>query len=211
MPDKVREGAGGPGADLRLLPGLLEGPAQARVLEAVRAIVAAAPLYRPVMPRTGQPFSVRMTCAGSLGWVSDKEGGYRYQAAHPVTGAPWPDIPEEILKVWRKVADFKGDPDCCLVNYYAGSNAKMGLHQDRDERDLSAPVVSISLGDTARFRVGTDQRRGPTRSFKISSGDVLVLEGPARTAFHGIDRIYPGTSALLRDGGRINLTLRVAG
>ncbi|TNE59830.1 MAG: alpha-ketoglutarate-dependent dioxygenase AlkB [Alphaproteobacteria bacterium] len=210
MPDKVKDLSPNPGADLRLLPGLLDSHAQAGLIAAVRALVAEAPLYRPVMPRTGQPFSVRMTCAGDLGWVSDKEGGYRYQETHPVTGRPWPRLPDAILDIWRKVADFDGLPDCCLVNYYADSNAKMGLHQDRDEKDLSAPVVSISLGDTARFRIGTELRRGPTRSFKVSSGDVLVLEGAARLAFHGIDRIYPGTSTLLKDGGRINLTLRRA-
>jgi alkylated DNA repair protein (DNA oxidative demethylase) len=163
------------------------------------------------MPRTGKPFSVRMTNLGPLGWVSDREGGYRYQATHPETGRPWPPIPGLILDVWRKVSAYPHPPEACLVNYYAPT-ARMGLHQDRDERDLAAPVVSISLGDSCLFRIGTTSRNGPTRSMKLASGDVVVLGGGDRLAFHGVDRLYPGTSTLLRDhfiaGGRINLTLR---
>jgi alkylated DNA repair protein (DNA oxidative demethylase) len=94
-----------------------------------------------------------------------------------------------------------------LINYY-GHSAKMGLHQDRDEADLSAPVVSLSLGDSCLFRAGGDKRSGPTRSFRLNSGDVLVLGDDARLAFHGVDRIYPGTSTLLAEGGRINVTMR---
>jgi alkylated DNA repair protein (DNA oxidative demethylase) len=94
-----------------------------------------------------------------------------------------------------------------LVNFYT-ADAKMGLHQDRDETDLQAPVVSISLGDTCLFRVGGLNRTDPTGSFKLTSGDVVVLGGESRLAFHGVDRIYPGTSTLLKSGGRINLTLR---
>lgn len=197
-------------SDLRLLPDYLGAKAQQNLVAEVRDVVARAPLFQPRMPRTGQPFSVKMTCAGSLGWVSDKIGGYRYQERHPISGEPWPKIPESLLKIWRDIADFEGLPDCCLVNYYPDSDAKMGLHQDRDEADFSAPVVSISLGDSARFRIGTSQRRGPTRSFKVASGDILVLEGATRLAFHGIDRIYEGTSTLLERGGRLNLTLRKA-
>jgi DNA oxidative demethylase len=158
------------------------------------------------MPRTGKPFSVRMTNLGSLGWVSDREG-YRYQATHPGTGEPWPAIPPSIMAIWRGVADYPHEPEACLVNFYRDS-AKMGLHQDRDEEDFAAPVVSISLGDTALFRVGGTERGGRTQSFKLASGDVLVMGGTSRLAFHGIDRIMSGTSTLLKDGGRINLTLR---
>jgi alkylated DNA repair protein (DNA oxidative demethylase) len=158
------------------------------------------------MPRTGTPFSVRMTNFGPLGWVSDR-AGYRYQAAHPETGRPWPAIPEAVLAIWHAVSLYGADPEACLVNLYE-SGAKMGLHQDADEAAKDAPVVSISLGDTALFRIGGPTRGDPTRSLRLSSGDVLVLGGASRHSFHGIDRVYPGTSRLLSGGGRINLTLR---
>jgi alkylated DNA repair protein (DNA oxidative demethylase) len=192
-------------------PGFLDRAGQVRLLEDLGRALAEAPLYVPVMPRTGKPFSVRMTNLGTLGWVSDRDGGYRYQATHPATGRPWPAIPAMVFDVWRRVSDYPHPPEACLVNYYA-PDARMGLHQDRDELDLAAPVVSISLGDTCLFRIGTTARGGPTRSLKLASGDVVVLGGPDRLAFHGVDRIYPGTSTLLADvfpeGGRINLTLR---
>ncbi len=191
---------------VRFLPGFFARDAQEALVERIRDAVSRAPLYRPAMPRTGTPFSVRMTNCGPLGWVSDR-AGYRYQPHHPETGAPWPAIPDELLRLWEEVADWPVPPDACLVNFYDES-AKLGLHQDRDEEDLSAPVLSVSLGDEALFRVGGLERRDPTRSFRLASGDVLVLGGPGRLCFHGVDRIYPGSSTLLPKGGRINLTLR---
>ncbi|WP_421725327.1 alpha-ketoglutarate-dependent dioxygenase AlkB family protein [Bauldia sp.] len=195
----------------RLCPGWFDRQAQESLVTLLRKSVAAAPFYTPTMPRTGKPFSVQMTNFGPLGWVSDQRGGYRYQATHPETGAPWPPIPSPVLEVWRRLAEYPSPPEACLVNYYRPT-AKMGLHQDADEEDRAAPVVSISLGDTALFRLGGTERRDPTRSFRLSSGDVVVLGGAARMAFHGIDRIYPGTSTVLGDwfpeGGRLNLTLR---
>ena len=188
-------------------PGRLDRAEQESLLALLRTAVAEAPLFTPEMPKTGKPFSVRMTNMGSLGWVSDRARGYRYQSAHPVTGAPWPPIPQMLLDLWAEVADHPHPPQACLVNFYADT-AKMGLHQDRDEQDLSAPVVSVSLGDTALFRIGGTGRGGKTQSVKLESGDVLTFGGPARLAYHGIDRVYPGTSTLLKDGGRINLTLR---
>ena len=158
------------------------------------------------MPKSGTPFSVRMTNCGPLGWVSDT-AGYRYQPTHPDTGEPWPPIPPMLLAAWQDLAGYPGPPEACLVNVYAAS-ARMSLHQDRDERDFSAPVVSLSLGQTCLFRVGGTSRRDPTRSFRLASGDALVLAGEARLAFHGVDRIVPDTSTLLPDGSRINLTLR---
>ncbi|MHA1548326.1 MAG: alpha-ketoglutarate-dependent dioxygenase AlkB family protein [Alphaproteobacteria bacterium] len=190
---------------------LLSAGAQAAMLDAIRAAVGGAPFFQPVMPRTGRPFSVRMTNFGALGWVSDRAGGYRYQAHHPVGGQPWPAIPDPVMAIWEQVADYPHPPQACLVNYYP-PGARMGLHQDRDEEDLAAPVVSISLGDTARFRIGGLTRGGPARSIKLVSGDVVVLGGASRLRYHGVDRIYAGTSGLLRDwpdaGGRLNLTLR---
>lgn len=179
---------------------------QGEVLAAVRAVTRAAPLFTPTMPKTGAPFTVRMTNCGQLGWVSDG-AGYRYQPTHPVTSLPWPAIPDVILDVWRSVAGTALLPEACLINWYA-PHAKMGLHQDRDEATFDAPVVSISLGDTARFRLGGLKRSDPTRAFDLRSGDVMALEGPTRLAFHGVDRILPGTSDLLDAPGRINLTLR---
>lgn len=191
----------------RHLPGFFDAAAQAALVEDIRAVVAAAPLFVPVMPRTGRPMSVRMTNCGALGWVTDRERGYRYQPVHPVTGRPWPPIPARLLDLWAEVADHPAPPEACLVNFYDGS-AKMGLHQDRDEETFDAPVVSVSLGDDCLFRIGGTERGGPTRSLRLRSGDVFVLGGAGRLAFHGVDRIYPGTSPLLKNGGRINLTLR---
>jgi alkylated DNA repair protein (DNA oxidative demethylase) len=194
-----------------VFPGYLDRAAEAALVAKLRALVEAAPFFVPVMPRTGKPFSVRMTNLGPLGWVSDRQGGYRYQPTHPETGRPWPPIPDMVLDIWRKAGAYPAPPEACLVNYYEPA-ARMGLHQDRDEQDFAAPVVSISLGDTCLFRIGGTERSGPTRSLKLASGDVVVLGGDARLAFHGVDRIYPGTSTLLGDwfpeGGRINLTLR---
>lgn len=194
-----------PGA--RLAAGHLDRGEQLALLDDIRNVVKRAPLYVPTMPRTGKPMSVRMSNCGILGWVTDKERGYRYQATHPQTGDPWPAIPDRLLQLWRDIADHDQDPQACLINFYA-VDAKMGLHQDRDEEDFSAPVVSVSLGDSCLFRVGGVSRKDATTSLKLVSGDVVVLGGPARLAFHGVDRIYPGTSTLLKDGGRINLTLR---
>ncbi len=189
------------------LPGYFNATAQADLLVTLRAAVAQAPLFTPEMPKTGKPFSVRMTNLGSLGWVSDKERGYRYQPTHPITNLPWPAMPDMLTKLWQAVANYPQPPQACLVNFYT-SSAKMGLHQDRDEQDFAAPVVSISLGDTALFRWGGTTRGGKTLSVKLHSGDVFVFGGTARLCFHGIDRVYPGTSTLLKDGGRINLTMR---
>jgi alkylated DNA repair protein (DNA oxidative demethylase) len=192
---------------VRHMPGWLDRDAQEALVEEIRAVVQAAPLYTPVMPRSGKPMSVRMTNCGSLGWVTDRERGYRYQPTHPVTDEPWPPIPASLLALWEKVSGYPHPPEACLVNFYT-ADAKMGLHQDRDEMEFEAPVVSVSLGDSCLFRVGGTTRDAPTASFKLQSGDVVVLGGGGRLAFHGVDRIYPSTSALLKNGGRINLTLR---
>jgi DNA oxidative demethylase len=191
---------------LKHFPEFLGRAALDRLVADLRAAIAKAPLFQPLMPRTGRPFSVRMTNLGALGWVSDVKG-YRYQPTHPDTGAPWPAIPDMVLDIWRAVSNYPHDPEACLVNFYA-AGTKMGLHQDKDEDDFAAPVVSISLGDTAVFRIGGLTRGGKTSTLKLQSGDVLVMGGEARMCFHGVDRVLSGTSTLLKDGGRINMTLR---
>ncbi len=191
---------------LRYVPEFFDRAAQEALIGALREVVAAAPLFTPRMPKTGQPFSVRMTNCGPLGWVAD-ESGYRYQEAHPQTGAPWPAIPPALLAAWEALAGYDAPPEACLVNFYA-AGARMGLHQDRDEEDFDAPILSVSLGESCLFRVGGLSRRDPTTSMRLHSGDALILGGPARLAFHGVDRILPGSSTLLAQGGRINLTLR---
>lgn len=190
----------------KYFPGFLDRAAQERLVEILRACVAEAPLFTPVMPKTGREFSVRMTNLGPLGWVSDR-AGYRYQATHPATGEPWPLIPDQVMDIWRAVADYPHPPEACLVNFYR-EGAKMGLHRDADEADFAAPIVSVSLGDTAVFRIGEPERGGKTETLKLRSGDVVVMGGQSRICYHGIDRVFTGTSTLLKDGGRINLTLR---
>ncbi|KAJ57301.1 dioxygenase [Actibacterium mucosum KCTC 23349] len=186
-------------------PGLLNADAQAALVEELRGVTKAAPLFSPVTPY-GKPMRVRMTSMGKFGWFSDRSG-YRYEGKHP-SGVDWPPIPELVLTLWRDLTELERTPDCCLLNFY-DSNARMGMHQDRDEADFSYPVVSISLGDSALFRIGNETRGGKTESIWLNSGDVVVMGGAARLTYHGVDRIRAGSSTLLPKGGRINLTLRV--
>lgn len=185
--------------------GYLDRAAQEALRDDLRRVVAAAPLFSPVT-RFGKPMSVRMTSVGRYGWFTDRRG-YRYIEEHP-SGTPWPPIPDRVLAIWRVLVSESRLPDCCLINYYS-DKARMGLHQDRDEQDFDWPVLSVSLGDEALFRMGGTERSDPTRSVWLGSGDVVVMGGDARLAYHGVDRIKPGTSTLLQGGGRINLTLRV--
>ncbi len=190
----------------RFWPGALSASGQADLLAGVLAAAEQAPFYRPVTPG-GRPFSVEMTNLGPLGWVSDR-GGYRYQPTHPVTGGPWPLMPRALTALWSDLTGWPEPPDACLVNRYR-EGARMGLHQDLDEQDQSAPVLSVSLGDAAVFRIGA-AGGGPTQTVRLTSGDICALTGPARLARHGIDRIIAGSSTLVPGGGRINLTLRRA-
>ena len=196
---------------LRLLPGALDPAAQRTLLAEVAELLAAAPPFRPTMPKDGRPFSVRMSNAGPLGWVADR-AGYRYQSRHPESGRPWPAIPPSLLRLWQAHAGYPAPPEACLVNLY-DERARMGLHRDADEAAREAPVLSLSLGDTALFRLGGPRRRDPTRSFRLASGDLLLLAGASRHAYHGVDRLLAGSSRLLDDypalaARRVNLTLR---
>lgn len=183
----------------------LDAAAQQVLVDRLRGVIRQAPLFSPQTPH-GKPMSVRMTSAGRFGWYSDRSG-YRYVDRHP-NGNAWPPIPEEVLAIWRDLSGVARLPECCLVNWYT-EGAKMGLHQDRDEADFSMPVLSVSLGDSALFRIGNTTRGGPTESVWLESGDVMVMGGDARLTYHGVDRIRFGSSSLLPNGGRINLTLRV--
>jgi len=187
-----------------IYPEFLDRAAQETLAATIRDVLRVAPLFQP-RTRRG-PMSVRMSAAGDFGWISDTRG-YRYEPVHP-NGAAWPSIPEQVLEIWRAVAQCPRLPECCLINWYA-EDAKMGLHQDLDEADFDCPVVSVSLGDSGRFRMGGVDRKDPTSSVWLSSGDVVVMGGDARRAFHGIDRVKPNSSSLFPKGGRLNLTLRV--
>lgn len=191
----------------RLFRGALSPAGQQALLDGIHNVMLSAPLFQPCMPRTGKPFSVQMTNCGPLGWVSDKERGYRYQERHPQTGLPWPPMPDLLLELWRNYANASGLPEACLINIYPAS-ARMGSHRDMDEKEPLAPVLSVSLGGDAVFHVGGPQRSDPKVRIVLRSGDVCLLGGPSRFAYHGIDRILPGTSSLIPGGGRINLTLR---
>ena len=180
---------------------------QEDLLNDIRHIVKEAPLITPIMPKTGKEMSVRQTNCGELGWVTDKEQGYRYQKNHPITGKAWPDIPPSLQNLWQKLSGFPQPAEACLINFYA-PQARMGMHQDKDEMELNAPVISISLGDSCLFRIGTTEKQGKTHSIRLNSGDVIMFGGNARLAYHGVDRIYPNTSTLLKVPGRVNLTLR---
>lgn len=192
--------------------GLLDAAAQEALAQEIANVIEQAPLYTSKMPKSGLPMSVRMTNCGPLGWMSDKEKGYRYEPRHPETGAPWPPIPRLLLDLWEQLTRYPKPPEACLVNVYS-EDAKMGLHQDRDEADCDAPILSVSLGADCRFRFGGLKRRDPSVAFTLSSGDALVFGGPARFCFHGVDRILPSLltrppGPLAGQGARINLTLR---
>lgn len=187
--------------------GFLPAADQALMLAELREVARKAPPFSPDTPY-GKKMSVQMTSAGTFGWFSDRRG-YRYADKHPA-GTDWPPTPASVLAIWRALGSPARDPDCCLINFY-GQGARMGMHQDRDEADFSWPVLSISLGDDALFRVGGLTRGGKTQSIWLKSGDVAVIGGAARLAYHGVDRIRFGSSALLAKGGRINVTLRVVG
>ncbi|OYQ36020.1 alkylated DNA repair dioxygenase [Niveispirillum lacus] len=191
----------------RLLPDHLNREDQQALLDLVMALAQEAPFTRYVMPRTGRPFSIDMTNAGSQGWIADRSG-YRYSPVQPVTGRPWPAIPATLLDLWHTHTGYPHEPECCLINHYRGEGARLSLHRDEDEETFDAPILNISLGDTAVFRLGGPKRTDPTRSFPVTSGSIMIFAGPSRLFYHGVDRLRVGSSQLLPDGGRLNLTLR---
>ena len=191
----------------RHLEAHLAPAAQASLLAQVLAAVETAGWFQPTMPRSGRPMSVTMCNLGPLGWVTDSKG-YRYQPHHPATGRPWPPIPRALLALWAEVTGYPAPPEACLVNLYR-AGAKMGLHQDRDETDLTAPVALRLPGRRRPVPPRRHQRARarPARS-SCAAATWWCWAAPARLSFHGIDRVLPGTSDLVPGGGRINLTLR---
>jgi len=185
-----------------------EAPA---ILEQIRQISEIAPLRHLITPG-GKKMSVAMSNCGTLGWVSD-HAGYRYQASDPLTQKSWPAMPALFLALAQRAAERAGysgfQPNVCLINRY-DIGARMGLHQDRDERDLTAPIVSFSLGLPATFIWGGLQRTGPTRRFTVEHGDVLVWGGPDRLRFHGVAPLKPGHHPLTGEL-RFNITFRQTG
>ncbi|MFM1814045.1 MAG: hypothetical protein RLZ98_740 [Pseudomonadota bacterium] len=186
--------------------GLLTTVEQRDLYAEIERLVESAPFYVPSMPGSGKPLSVEMTNCGVLGWVADKSG-YRYQRTHPFTGQPWPAMPAMLLALWNELAAAPVPPEACLVNRYRGK-AKLGSHVDSDEQAPEAAIVSVSLGDDAVFHIGGTKRSDAKARVVLRSGDVVVMGGPARLAYHGIDRVLAGTSELVPGGGRINLTMR---
>jgi alkylated DNA repair protein (DNA oxidative demethylase) len=186
-------------------------PAIDAVLAALHDVITRAPLRHMVTPG-GHRMSVAMTNCGALGWVSD-ERGYRYTAHDPASGAPWPALPRAFAELAARAAHAAGyadfAPDACLVNRYE-PGARMTLHQDRNERDFTAPIVSVSLGLPAVFQFGGLARRAPVQRTALAHGDVAVWGGPSRLCFHGVLPLRDGEHAQL-GRCRVNLTLRTAG
>lgn len=199
--------------DVQLAPGamLLAGfarPMETALIEAVKAIVARAP-FRHLITPGGHRMSVAMTNCGRVGWVSDRTG-YRYDGIDPDSGLAWPSMPEAFADLALRAAakagftDFR--PDACLINCYE-PGAKLSLHQDKDELDFNAPIVSVSLGLPATFLFGGMNRNDKTARYRLVHGDVVAWGGPARLAYHGVMPLADGHHPLL-GSQRINLTFR---
>lgn len=199
--------------DEQLAPGavLLAGfarPIESALIEAVKAIIARAPFRHLVTPG-GHRMSVAMTNCGRVGWVSDRTG-YRYDPIDPDSGQPWPSMPDVFSDLALRAAAKAGFadvcPDACLINRYE-PGAKLSLHQDKDELDFNAPIVSVSLGLPATFLFGGLNRNDKTSRYRLAHGDVVVWGGPARLAYHGVMPLAGGEHPLL-GSQRINLTFR---
>jgi alkylated DNA repair protein (DNA oxidative demethylase) len=178
-------------------------PAECDALRAeVDAAVAVAPFFTPRM-RNGAAFRVQCTNMGSLGWCADPQRGYHYSPVHPVTRKLWPAIPNALLRLWREFVGYedvmRDDPECCLVNRYA-ANGRLGMHRDTDEAAVNMPVISVSLGASAVFRIGGLRSKDPSEAIALDAGDVLMLAGESRHMYHGVDRI--------EGAERLSLTLR---
>ncbi|EUJ11726.1 alkylated DNA repair protein [Methylophilaceae bacterium 11] len=186
-------------------------PNQTQLLDDLHAVISAAPL-RQMMTPMGFAMSVATTSCGALGWVSDQQG-YRYSPIDPIRQAPWPAMPESFFVLANTAANIAGytdfAPDACLINQYQ-IGTKMGLHQDKNERDFTQPIVSVSLGIAARFQFGGKKRTDKPTQLRLEHGDVIVWGGDARLNYHGIMTMQSGCHAILGNT-RVNLTFRKAG
>lgn len=180
----------------------------AALVDEANRVAEAAPFRHLVTPG-GFTMSVAMTNCGRVGWVSDRTG-YRYDPHDPATGEPWPAMPARFLDLAARAAAEGGfpnyDPDACLINRYT-AGSKLGMHQDRDEKDAWSPIVSVSLGLPATFIWGGKKRGDPVRRMRLESGDVVVWGGPARFIYHGVAPLKDGQHPLT-GAARINLTFR---
>jgi alkylated DNA repair protein (DNA oxidative demethylase) len=187
-----------------------ETPFESELMPALRDIVAQAPFRRMFTPG-GHQMSVAMTNCGSAGWVTDQRG-YRYDSTDPGSGQPWPSMPSVLRRLAEQAAAAGGfdgfAPDACLINRYV-PGARMSLHQDKDEQDFDAPIVSVSLGLSAIFLFGGPKRADKPRRYRLEHGDVVVWGGPSRLYFHGVAPLADGEHALM-GRQRINLTFRKA-
>ena len=192
-----------------LLKSKLTKVTQQEILAAARTVVKQAPLFRPSMP-SGQSFNYSMINCGDLGWVAGRSG-YRYQQTHPHTFKVFPAMPQVIGNLAIAIAKETRNNDfhhqSCLINLYSRGE-KLGMHQDNTEENLSAPIISVSLGCTGIFVLGGFLRTDETKQYIVQSGDVIVMSGESRNFFHSFKGIVPNTGNLLKNGGRLNLTIR---
>lgn len=189
----------------------LDSTLQRDLANATQLVSKSAEFSHPTT-KSGGIYSAEITNCGAVGWWSDSKG-YRYTENDPRSGKPWPDMPKLFLDTLKSTlggTSAEGfEPDACLVNHYV-KGAKMGLHQDKDEADFAHPIVTISLGAAADFLIGGEKRSGPSQSILVESGDIVIMGGESRMRFHGIRKIYPGSSPLPNLDGRISLTFRKA-
>lgn len=169
----------------------------------IAKIIEEAPLFTPQMPRSGANFHYEMSNCGPLGWISDR-AGYRYATTHPITGKPWPPFPpslDKIIKILKQEEKIPNNyrTETCLINKYL-ENSSLGLHQDNTEKNLQAPIISISLGAMGIFQIGGFKRNDPIKEIALESGAILILSGEDRMRFHGLKKIFGPK--------RINLTIR---
>lgn len=184
---------------------------QQEILKDLEILLEESPPFINIM-WNGQPFKVMNSNAGLYGWYSHPSFGYRYQTTHPETNLPWPKIPESILKIIKELTESTGyldfRPECCYINLYP-KEGSLGPHRDESETNLTAPIISISLGDTAQFHLGGKERKDKSEKILIESGDCYIQGGESRMFYHSVKKILPGTSDLVsKEGGRINLTIR---
>jgi alkylated DNA repair protein (DNA oxidative demethylase) len=194
------------------LPNYFNAAQQQKLLEIARNIAQVnGGMTTPTMAN-GARYNCSQTSCGLVGWLSDRKG-YRYSKINPENNQPFAAMPPELTEIARKLALLVDEPDyrpeTCLINFYAASSkSRLGLHQDNTEQNLKPCIISISLGDDCLFSIGGNNRKDPTTDLILRSGDAMILHGKSRLAFHAVKKILPGTSSLLKNHGRLNLTFR---